>query len=340
MRRPAFIHDSRITLVLALSSGLWVGCQVSREASRLDGYATGKQILTLWPDRNDIPVCWESPEPADSIAQTEPVKEEDSFLPSPENRKQVEELVNREYGKAGFRFTGWGDCDANSPGIHVKVRYQGQDKTEQLGVMISGFQDGMKLNWARKCGAAVPTSTCVLNTALHEFGHALGLRHEMNRPDQVGCEKDQTKGQGEAGALQIGLYDPESVMSYCRDRTNLTLSDGDINTLRDYYEGPIANPFVGAVYENPSDEVYFLLDSSAVPNFRYLLTPDSQACLNEAAYSESQSAERVLQLDVASYPRGKEITLCLLGQDEAGRWQATRSFSSVTWLRTETNHPL
>ncbi len=97
-------------------------------------------------------------------------------------------------------------------------------------------------------------SNCLLNVALHEFGHVVGLHHELNRADLTDedyCKRQQSRG--ELNTLQLGVVDRSSVMNACRlitvnqAGTILPLSWGDLQTIRALYYGPVAYislPFV------------------------------------------------------------------------------------------------
>ncbi|RZA24398.1 MAG: hypothetical protein EOP10_10035 [Proteobacteria bacterium] len=256
------------------------------------------------------------------------------FSPTDESRKIVEKTLVAEYARADLHLTGWQRCDAESAGIRIKTGYKGLDRTQAIGRMLDGVPSGMYLNWGKSCGKDVSAEQCMVNTALHEMGHAVGLYHEMNRPDHADCAKDQTEGKGEAGALLLGPYDGKSMMSYCRDRNALGLSDGDVAVLKDYYFKPVATLFGSGASESSADDAYFLVGGNGIAAYRTLVTTDARACLDEKAYGDSHLISEILTLDLSALPRSVRVYLCVLGQGADGVWQPVRSYSSATWMRT------
>ncbi|RYZ74116.1 MAG: hypothetical protein EOP09_00910 [Proteobacteria bacterium] len=257
------------------------------------------------------------------------------FPPTDESRKVVETKVVAEFARAGLHLTGWQKCEDSSSGIRIKVGYEGLDRTQAIGRMLDGIPSGMYLNWGKSCGKDVSAEQCMTNTALHEMGHAVGLLHEMNRPDHDECKKDQTEGKGEAKALLLGPYDSKSMMSYCRDRNVEVLSDGDVAVLSDYYSKPIATLFGSGAAMSSADDAYFLVGGQGIAAYRMLVTTDARECLVESTYGISQPVSQILTLDLSSLPRSVRVHLCVLGQGAAGEWQPIRSYSSATWMRSE-----
>ena len=184
----------------------------------------------IWQDRT-IPVCWED------LAQSNPTQ-----------RSWVINAVTDTWQKHSLvKFVGWGQCNANSKGIRIKII---DDKNKgphvkELGQKLNGVKNGMVLNftynnWSPGCRDEGQLAWCTSHIAVHEFGHALGFAHEQNRPDTNHEICPEHKIQGSDGTAIFGDWDAHSVMNYCNQNWNgfAQLSQTDIQMVRHYYGHP------------------------------------------------------------------------------------------------------
>ena len=156
--------------ILALASIVILqACSGHPQGSDLSGY------ISLPDDRwsmNPIPVCFEQIEGYSKDKET------------------VRNAVNKEFAKAGIKFSNWKGCGQNDEGIRIRfVKEATISHTADFGSRINGTFGGMILALNPECSHTFTGSHCQANYALHEFGHALGMHHEMNRRSKNSCGK-------------------------------------------------------------------------------------------------------------------------------------------------------
>lgn len=206
-----------------------LGCAEDKEApARVQGATTFQN--TRW-DTRTLSVCFETYSNSD--------------FPLERGKSIMKQAVTEAYAEVGFAFTGWDTCVSGSPAnIRVFVGPRGWPRVRAgIGKELNGAEAGLAMTfdfysgvgWGKDCTDATRRENCIRTTALHEFGHAIGLLHEADRDDSTCLDK------GPASVSNVGAYDPYSIMNYCQNRRQVegnvrpTLSEGDKATIRHLY---------------------------------------------------------------------------------------------------------
>jgi hypothetical protein len=252
--------------------------------------------FATWPDPQNIPVCWV-----------------DNKIVRQDFKDEVKRFVTEEYARADLAFSGWDLCTGQEDNvIKIKIITDNVEKGSSSGRFgIFKLGEGImylnhRVHWdpinnksvpwrernpfTGEVGPGCPSNegmNCVRQDAIHEFGHAVGMHHEMNRPDGT-CPLAQTAHMASTAEMAtfVGEYDKDSIMDYCKNiidniEDNVPhLSESDVKALKTYYFSPIVRvDFKGGEW--------FYFTGNNATHYRYKMGPlDQTDCSDENGYSE------------------------------------------------------
>ena len=300
-----------VGLSIIFSLGTWSCRHVPIDDALLKANVNSNYTDVLWPNPQSIPMCWEPEEAHQMIggfANEGPKPGEiDQF------KTWIRERFTAEFGKAGIGFSGWTACKPKQAGIHILINAQ-EVAARGIGRSIDGMYAGLMVNYPRVRG-----EWAKLN-ALHEMGHALGLRHESSRVEaRVGCPDFDISDQGEPSAFSLGPYEQDSIMNYClndlekeRGEDNIArLAPGDIAALKEMYSGAIAE--INEIPPLSIGVAEFPMQVRNVDTYRVKYGAfDKTSCQKIEGYSEEISSKEPFILTRKPSASG-EVRICLLG---------------------------
>jgi hypothetical protein len=315
--------------------------------NHLRGFVESKDDhFALWPDPNNIPVCW-----VDDYAVRQDYKE------------AVYDIAVSEFARAGLYLTGWKICDPAIPaGQAIKIKIHSTmpfgvpaNISDLLGTRVARGKGIVYLNhhaywdvdrnrkkFPNHGGKLLCVSkngmNCVRSYALHEIAHAIGLHHEGSRGDE-NCNITSADPSENEQATMIGDYDPKSATNYCKNLDDMlndvypSLSDGDLAALDLLYFGPLVriNARLNSTEKAKTSKLDLAFTSIRATEYRYRIGKLGEIdCKDPHGYSGDFSLTTTQAIDISE--SADDLVICALGKNKNSE-QPAANYSATTVKR-------
>jgi hypothetical protein len=208
-------------------------------------FASIGEPISYWK-KNEVRVCWQNKETLSKELFTEnqwkklSAASQELKEMSLEQKQLIKDSIQNEYNlsQTGISFIGWNSCkeDPNADAILIVVNSDeqplGRASVGRSEIYVNEISYDLEtfplphdaktfvlLNLMKAYDSVVGHEDELKYSAIHEFGHLAGLRHENISPD---AEKDPNCTEYDIGS-EIAMdkikpltpYDPSSIMNYC-----------------------------------------------------------------------------------------------------------------------------
>lgn len=200
--------------------------------SALAGSLSIGELTAKW-NKKDITVCWLDDESLNRAeyadATLKRIGEGSAFVKASDDLKtKIKGIIQSEYTleRTGIYFVGWESCK-ETPAYDIQILFI-NDKTVSGGkasvgrltdlnidyTLVNEHQKGfVQLNLYDSPHLKITGEESILSTALHEFGHLAGLRHEHIQSPSIICNPNLERPTVRTSVFTA--YDPNSIMDYC-----------------------------------------------------------------------------------------------------------------------------
>lgn len=189
----------------------------------------------VWP--NSVSVCWTDDSNASYLERL-------GLVAAVEDTWSTYANINFDWFVAPFNVFLNSCNEDESSSYDIKIwqdsrQTRGCSRVGDDGAIGVSCKDSVEHDWAT---LTLGTGGGYAITAVHEFGHAIGIYHEQDREDST-CESGVNTNNPpySEGARDVGNYDELSIMNYCAEKAGPDISTGDVASSTFLYDGRATN---------------------------------------------------------------------------------------------------